>query len=30
MFGAVQSGLFTADTILGKKLTGGAYVLGGR
>ena len=30
MFGAVQSGLFTADTILRKKLTKGAYVLGGR
>lgn len=28
MFGAVQSGLFTADTILGKKLTNGAYALG--
>jgi len=28
MHGAVQSGLFTADTILKKKLTNGAYVLG--
>jgi all-trans-retinol 13,14-reductase len=27
MFGAIQSGLFTADTILNKKLTKGKYVL---
>ena len=27
MFGAVQSGLYTADTLLGKALTGGKYVM---
>ena len=27
MFGAVQSGLYTADALLGKSLTGGKYVM---